>query len=53
MGVTGFDWNIWDKQARSQISSMTLIHGGKFVNGNIYNNMEVAGLLATSEVAVA
>jgi hypothetical protein len=30
MGMTGIDWRLYCKWARSQTSSMTLIHDGKF-----------------------
>jgi hypothetical protein len=29
MGMNGIDWRLWDKWARSQKSSMTLIYGDK------------------------
>jgi len=29
MGVNGVDWRLWDKWARSRMSSTTLINGGK------------------------
>ena len=53
MGMPGIDWRRYGKWARSQMSSMTLIYGGKKTNDNVYNVMEACGLIATSTVAVA
>ena len=51
MGVTGIDWSMNSKWARSLTSSMTLNHDVYFIDGDVYNNMEIAGLLATSNVS--
>jgi len=51
MGETGFDCCIKGQWARSQILSMTLNYDISFIDGDVYENMEFAGLLATSEVA--
>lgn len=48
--MTDIDWRQGVKWARISISSRDSKYGGSCINGNVYNQMEVVGLLATSEV---
>ena len=54
MGVHGIDWHLELEDRHVVWYHLWLKYNdGKTIDENVYKNMEIAGLLATSEVAVA
>jgi len=51
--VTGIDWQDYLHGARSQTSSMTLIYDGHFLDGNVYNEMAMFGLVSETAIVNA
>ena len=53
MGANGIDWQGQLYGARSEMFPITLIYGDNFLDGNVYNEMAMFGLVADEAIVNA